>query len=292
MIKSMTGFGSTNISTKSGKITIEINSTNRKFLEISTNLPREFSSFEIDIKKQISKIVFRGHVVINISLYPNLDDENSLLPNIEYLKKLKQAWVKTALEIDVDPKSIDIPFLAKISKNTSLLPTNSEHDLDELLKGIGEALLNLMKMKVLEGKNIEKDVLKRLNLIEDNVSSIKDLSSDAPQKHKEKLKAKLEEHFANMTDNDDRILREIALIAEKLDIAEEILRLYSHIEQFKKALKLEEKTIGRKLDFLIQEMMREINTISAKSSNEKISIHVIDIKSELEKIREQIQNVE
>jgi uncharacterized protein (TIGR00255 family) len=292
----MTSYGSSFLNTKKGMFTIEIQSVNRRFLESTVFLPKDFSGLEIDIKKAISKKVFRGQVTCRLIYSFSEEEVLDFLPNIPLLKNLQKKWEAVAFELNIDKKNIDINFLLDQVK---LLPKiNKVKDITEdkevILKCLDNALLQFIDMKEKEGQSLEKDIEERLKKIEVLLVEIKDNSKDATKELEEKLNNRLADYLTEELKTDERILREIAIYAEKLDITEELIRLNSHIKQFFIIMKttIYNDGIGRKLDFLLQEMGREINTIGSKASNKDISKVVVDIKSELEKIREQVQNIE
>lgn len=295
MFKSMTGYGSSSVDTKNGSYVVEIQSVNRRFLESTVYLPKEFSSLEMDIRKIISKKIFRGQVVCKLNFYPSEENILELLPNVSFLKKLKKGWEDIAKELKIKDPLIGVDFLSQQLQlkafPKSELAENLLADTKEIMKCVDQALGKLISMKEQEGQSLAKDIKKRLKLVEGQVLKIEELSKDSCKGFEEKLKERLAAFLPN-SDIDERILKEIALYADKVDITEEIVRLKSHFEQFNPLITKKEDAIGRKIDFLLQEMTREINTISAKVSFKQASIYIVDIKSELEKIREQAQNIE
>ena len=288
-MKSMTGFGSCYLSSKRGKLAVEIQSLNRKFLDISMLLPKEFYGLEANLRKEIKKFIFRGQVTVKISFFSDKETITSFLPDLAFLKELKKKLYKISEELSVSTESIDLPFLLKVSD--VLFQKEVEKDLYELIfKGLASALKNLLKAKEEEGAIILKDIKKRLKEIEKKVFSIEKRAPFCVKIYREKLKKKLQE--LSLEVDEDRILKEAAIFSEKVDVTEEIVRLKSHIKLFLTSMLSKKEPCGKKLDFILQEMMREISTISAKSLDVTISKCVIEIKGELEKIREQIQNVE
>lgn len=292
MLRSMTGFGRASTDTKKGRYVIEVQSVNRRFLDASIFLPREYSSLEIEIRKIISKKLNRGQIIVRLNFYPSDESVVELLPDIKFLKKLKKEWETRASELKLSKEPIDISFL---SQQLKIIPMNEksgeiESDSSEIFKCLNIAIDKLTLMKEKEGAVLFKDILKRLKLIESCLSKIENEKKNATLDFEIKLKQRLSEFFEG-AEKDERIVKEIALYADKVDITEELIRLNSHIKQFYLLGKMKEVN-GRKMDFLIQEMVREVNTISSKSSSKEVSIFVVDIKSELEKIREQVQNIE
>lgn len=288
MLTSMTGFGRAVCESPLGRLTAEIQSVNRKYLEIQLSLPKEFSRFEQDVRKWVAEIVSRGQVGVKIWLLPNEAALSGFIPDAAVLKALKKRWEKVAKEAGADPKSIDLPFLLQY------LPPKqeevSEKDFLVFRQCVEKALQGLLQMKKAEGKALLKDLEGRLKGLEGLIGKIEKASPDVSRRMREKLLEKMAEVLKPSAETDERLLREVALFAERVDIAEEITRFRSHVAQFKGLFK--EGLVGRKMDFLIQEMGREVNTIGSKAMEAKISHLVVEMKSELEKMREQIQNIE
>ncbi len=292
MLTSMTGYGRSSISSKYGKFTIEVQSLNRKFLESFLVLPKEMLRYEIEIKRWIAEKIRRGQVTVRITRSMDTKDLKDLLPDETVLSKLLDSWVKTAKKLSLDTSQINVPFLA----NQSQLLFNTKDFKDEeairkvLKKGINTALDEMIEMKKKEGTTLAKDMSKRLKCISQQIQLIEKCAPTATERFKERLLQKINE-FVESDAPDDRVLKEIAIYSDKIDITEEILRFKSHIDQFSAILQNDD-AVGRKMDFLIQEMIREINTIASKSSEVAISRSVIEVKTELERIREQVQNIE
>ncbi|HSX14109.1 MAG TPA: YicC/YloC family endoribonuclease [Chlamydiales bacterium] len=291
MTTSMTGFGRGIIDAPFGRLIVEIQSLNRKFFEVNTTLPKELSRFENEIRKWVAEKVQRGQITVRVQWIPSSEILSNLLPDVETLKSLKEAWENIAKQLKMDPNTIDLSFLIanvpSIQKNDLL----KEEDLSILQKCVGDALTALLRMKNEEGKALVKDVSHRLKMLQKMVSSIEALAPAAIEKMRQKLQEKMKSLLPQDPSLDDRIMKEAAFFAEKIDISEEITRLKSHFVQFAESL-LVKGSIGRKLEFIIQEMSRETNTIGSKSADAQISNLVVDMKSEIEKIREQSQNIE
>lgn len=291
-MRSMTGFGRAEVSTPYGKFVLELQSVNRRFLEISVYLPREISSFETKVKGILGEKLFRGQISARFSLFPDEKSSMGLFPKAEFLKRLRDGWIDVAEKSGISKEEVNLSFLVNQLEHLHL---EEPYDLDLLEQPLGElashALCDLIQMREQEGEKLLEDMERRLDLINTSVGAIETLAPIA----NERLKGKLEERiiaFKEMEDSDERILREIAIFAEKIDIAEEITRLRSHIEQFRNKIRSDAGTLGKTMDFILQEMMRESNTIASKCSEIDISKHVVTIKSELERIKEQTQNIE
>lgn len=286
MLRSMTGFGRAVINSPIGRLTVEIYSVNRKFLEISVTSPREFGQFETEVRKWISDVATRGQISVKIFFVPTL--MKGVLPEAEVLKSLKMGWDRLAQDVGLDTKEITLTFLMQYLPIQPQEP--SEKELDALKTCVGEALHSFMAMKLTEGEALAADFASRIKELERMIDDIEKHAPDATLKMKTKLFEKMQEALSASHELEERLIREVALFAERVDISEEITRFRSHIEQFKMLLKSD--VVGRKMDFLLQELGREVNTIGSKSMEAKISHTVVSMKSELEKIREQVQNVE
>ena len=286
MIRSMTGFGRAILSDQSGKLTVEITAVNRKYLEIFISSPREFVQFEHVVRKWVGDRATRGQISVRIYFVPAKME--GILPEPAVLRTLKRDWDRLADEAGIDSKEVTLTFL------TQYLPTRPQESSDEELFAlktcVHEAIESLMAMKLAEGKALSADLTFRIQELEKMIGEIEKHAPDATEKMRAKLFEKMQEALRSTPDLEERLLREIALFAERVDITEEITRFRSHIEQFKGFLKGD--IVGRKMDFLLQEMGREVNTIGSKAMEAKISHTVVAMKSELEKIREQVQNIE
>lgn len=293
MLKSMTAFGRANIATPNGSFIIEIHSVNRKTLDVAINVPREILFADIEIRKWLTETVKRGRVLVRVTRDAKAQNLESALPDLNMLKKLKQKWEEYAKELGLD-QPISLQFLTEQMQRLSLDEGVLEEAsfLAEFKKGFDQALSELGKMKDTEGKALGEDIKLRLKLIAKALIEIEKLAPDASKKYREKILVKIKELSALTQDDEDKVARETMIYAEKVDITEEVTRLKSHISQFEEYCSSTEKRIGRTLDFLIQEMNREVNTIGSKSQEIEISKNVLNIKSELEKIREQVQNIE
>lgn len=293
MLKSMTAYARASVKKTVGRFVVEIQSVNRKFLEVNTMLPQELFRFDGEIKNLISDVVSRGQVTVK--LFAEYDDETpvSVKPNLPLVRQIKNAFDSMIKELDIqDHFTLD---LLKDEKKV-LLYTEEFKNEEEYLFAIKEvmksALSTLLDMKIKEGNSLLEDIQGRVNKLQKSIEQIEVLSPECAPKLREKLIAKLNEVMPGFIENEERVLREVCLFAEKVDIAEEITRFKSHIQQFTDLLNSKSDTIGKTLEFLTQEMNREINTIGSKAAHIEITKQVIEVKAELERIKEQIQNVE
>lgn len=291
MLVSMTGYGRAEQKTEKGTVLIEIQSQNRKFLEtVILNLPDSFFGFDIEIKKEVKKMINRGHVTIRLHFIKG--ELKASTPSLDVLQRLKTNWQKLSTDLGYDKDRVDLSFILERMKETATSEERSDKEKEEVLKVLQEALLSIIKMKKDEGRVIEKDLVERLEQIQAWLKQVKEMAKEQPSIYKEKLEKRVEEYFSKSDEDKERVAKEVVLFADRVDITEELVRLGSHIDQFKDLILSEETVLGKKLDFLCQEMFREANTIASKSYDVEITKVVVYIKGELEKIREQIQNVE
>ncbi len=287
----MTAYGRSSFEAPYGQFSIEIHSVNRKTLEFSMHLPREFLLFDLEIRKMISKKIGRGQVTVRIAR--ELKEKQLPMPKLSLLKTLKQSWEEVAIGLEYDPKSeISLNFL---SEQLRTMPTLSIEDTEGFKKklevGLNAALEPFLKMRQVEGNALLQGISGYLEIIETETKKIEKLAKTAPDKYREKLQNRFRELKELDEKDKERIEREILLYSEKLDVTEEIIRLASHLGQFRSQMQ-ENKSVGRSLEFLVQEINREANTIGSKSSEIEITKSVMVIKGELEKIRQQVQNIE
>jgi uncharacterized protein (TIGR00255 family) len=296
-LKSMTAFGKGVSDFTYGRFSIEIQGVNRRFLELNISMPRLFNRFEMDIRRQIMARVGRGMINVSVAWKAEAKQPLTVLANFPLAKGLKKAWENLASELGLD-RAFPISLLVQ-EKDLFLYEEEiieEEAYKQALAIALKEALDELSEMKQKEGEILASDINGRLSQLEENIVFIETHAKDAPEKYRQKLNHRLEELFSGSSENEERILREVAVYAERVDITEEIIRFKSHLAQFatmlEKPLGEEAETRGKTLDFLLQELLRECNTIGSKTSDLSISKHVVVIKSELEKIREQVQNIE
>ncbi|QUH20897.1 YicC/YloC family endoribonuclease [Alkaliphilus sp. B6464] len=293
MIKSMTGFGRGDSQVGDKCFQVELKSVNHRYMDVSIKLPKKFTYLEESIRKVIKSNIQRGRIEAYITYESIGESDINVAVDMplakEYLKALLRIEEELAIKTDVTTSVIArFPDVIKVEKK--------EENEDEIWQCLQEALNNALNQLVImrqeEGDKLQVDLLKRLNKTRDFVAQIKDRSPIIVQEYRQKLieriKEILDEEFSL---DDNRVAAEVALFADKSNITEEIVRLYSHINQFSNTLQ-EDDAIGRKLDFLLQEMNREANTIGSKANDLIIANLVINIKSEFEKMREQVQNIE
>lgn len=277
-MRSMTAYGSARKKGKRGIWSVEIHSVNRKNLDIAVYLPRDLFALDIEIRKFLSAAINRGQVTAKITLA-----EESSQQKIASLKEVYQEWSKVAKALGYDPhEAFDFRFLLeRMKESDERAPSLGK----ELLTTLKEALAKFLTMREAEGDALKVELKKRVQLIRKNLKSVEQIVPTLVPAYRERLQTSLKEMI-----DDVRLSREIALFAEKVDIAEEVVRLKSHLDQFDKMM--EGDNIGKALDFLAQEMGREVSTLLAKSGDAKITQVALLMKGDVEKIREQVQNIE
>lgn len=291
MIKSMTGFGRSTLTENSRQYQIEIKSVNHKYSDINVKIPRDISYLEEDIKKIISSKIKRGKVDVFVTFENNSKEGRSIKINKEiakmYIDNLKELAEEENILADIE--------VTDISKFPDVLTIKNEENEEqiklEMEKALTEALDKLINMRKYEGEKIAQDLLVRIENIENKIKEISKNSTGLIDEYVVKLETRIKEILKTEEIDKERLLQEVVIYADKCSIQEEITRLNSHISQLKTLIN-SEVAVGKRLDFIIQEMNRETNTIGSKSSSIEITNRVIDIKTELEDIREQIQNIE
>ncbi len=291
MIESMTGFGSASLQSDKFTIEVEIKSINSRFLDIAVRLPRSLNNKEIEIRNLIKKNINRGKISLNIFL--KKDGAENGIPNYDKNSLVGIAKLLRNIKADSELKE-EIQLSDILSFHNVLFSDSSEYS-DEEFELTKKALLDsINKLKVMrgeEGEQLVLDLQNRVNKIESVVDEIVVLGKESVKIYFQKLKERAKDLVENLAEYDDRLKMELAMLSEKYDITEETVRLKSHINQFRQTLDSGVE-VGKKLNFVVQEMNREANTINNKSVSLEISNSGILIKEELEKIREQIQNIE
>ncbi len=291
MIKSMTGFGRGKYENEGRTYTIEIKAVNHKYSDISIKMPRFFNSLEDAIRKKISSVISRG----KIDVYITFENYSAKGTNIRLNKELAKTYIdelKALAEETGIQNNINVMELAKFPEVLKLDEDSQEEIIGkELNIALEEALEKFIQMKEIEGAKLVEDIEKRIENVQTKVEEISNYSSNLIQEYIVRLEARVKELLNTDIVDENRLAQEIVIYSDKCSIEEELTRLRSHIAQFKRLLK-ETSPIGKKFDFLVQEMNRETNTIGSKANCLEITNRVIDIKTELENIREQIQNIE
>lgn len=292
MIKSMTGYGRGECEENNRRFVIEIKSVNNRYLDINIRLPKHLIALEDNIRKYISARVSRGKIDVFVNQDKFSDDDIKVVLDEQIASYYYNVYSELKKKFNLQ-EEITLSLLAKapdviiIEKNEEDIETVWE----TMKKALDEALSVFIDMRTKEGLKLKQDILERCAIINRKVDLIEKRSPGIIEEYREKIKLRVSEFLKDVEIDEAKLLNEVAFFADKVNIDEEITRLKSHIEQIRATLESDE-AVGRKLDFLIQEMNRETNTIGSKANDLYIANLVIDIKSELEKIREQVQNIE
>lgn len=293
-MKSMTGFGRSSNMIKGLQCTVEIKSVNSRFLDINVRSPKELNHIEHILRKLIKDTIHRGKVDVSIILERQIEDSNDFSVNSALKEQIQELLVKEGFY----PSMAEVPLQAvlAISKDWIQYKEESipEEEIDSLvMSSTKEALDKLIHMRRDEGGNIQQALLDMLSHMTTSIDYIDDHKIDILETYKVSLESKISDLLASkdVSISEDRILQEVAIMADKTDVTEEIVRFRSHVVQLGNTL-IQDEPIGRKLDFIIQEMNREINTIGSKAMDLSITDRVVQLKCELEKVREQVQNIE
>ena len=292
MIKSMTGFGRCEIAEADRKITVEMKSVNHRYLDVTIKMPKKLNFFEAAIRTELKNYMQRGKVDLFIT-YEDFTESNVCVKyNKELAAEYMQYFDRMAEDFSLD-NDIRVSTLARFPEILTMEEQTVDEEqlwklLDKALKGAAE---NSVETRIREGENLRNDLIAKLEGMLAHVDFITERSPEIIEEYKEKLTKKVEELLSDKQVDESRLLMEVTIFADKVCVDEELVRLRSHITATRDAL-LAGGSIGRKLDFIAQEMNREANTILSKSSDLEISNRAIELKTEIEKVREQIQNIE
>ena len=293
MIKSMTGYGRGENTAGRNRYVVEIKTVNNRYRDVTVRTPKTLQGVEDDVRALVSEKIKRGRVEASLQMIREGEEtEYDLELNTPLVRSYMRIFRQMSEEFGLD-KKVSVDDLCQM-KDVILFKTE-EVDLEEARSGFREAVAlalascDLMRSK--EGEAIEQDFMKRLGLIEATIGEIKERSPLVVQEYQKKLRQRVEQMLQGVGMEEGRLIQEVALFADRSDITEEVVRARSHLDQFREIMS-QDDAVGRKLEFLLQELHREINTISAKSSDSFISAKTVELKAELEKLREQVQNVE
>lgn len=292
MSKSMTGYGRGEAQSLSKQFTVEIKSVNHRYLEVFIRQPRQYAMLEENIRRFVQKFIQRGRVDIFIKV----EELGEQKPEIKVDKEIAVAYYESLKDLaDNLQISPDINVFQLVSLPEVIKLEEVEEDLEQvwqiLQKALIQGLEQLVEMRKTEGESLKNDLLKRIDLLQKLSEQIYQRSPLVVEEYRQKLQNRIKELLTDYELDEQRLNQEIVYFADKSNITEEIIRLRSHFQQFTKSMALDEP-VGRKLDFLVQEMNREMNTIGSKANDMEIGQLVVEGKSELEKIREQVQNIE
>ena len=291
MIKSMTGYGKSNMSKNLREYQVEIKSVNHRYLDVSIKMPRSLSYLEEEIKKAVSAKLTRGKVDVFVTFNNNSLEGRDIKINTEiarmYIKELRDLAESEGIVADIPVTEISkLPDVLTIQNNQ-----DDETIKNELLEVTNQAIENLVGMRKIEGEKIAQDLFTRIQDIDGKVKKISSLSTGLIEDYVVKLNTRIKELLQDQEIDEARLAQEVVIYADKCSIEEEVTRLNSHVYQFRELLNSNE-AVGKELDFMIQEMNRETNTIGSKANNLEITNEVINMKTQLENIREQVQNIE
>ncbi|MBQ1890481.1 MAG: YicC family protein [Selenomonas sp.] len=292
MLKSMTGFGAAAIETEDYKVSVEVKAVNQRFLEINFHMGRQLSQWEDALRKCIKGVAARG----KLDVYVSFADKRESQAHIRVNKGLVLAYQQALNEMS------DVLHLARpddvqaFAAFPDVLEIESDSDISGmkplLLQAMEQALANFDAMRAAEGSNIEADFAARLKKLLSMRAKVSELAPGIVQAYRDHLQQTIAEALQSQTFDETRLIQETAIYADRVDITEELVRLGSHFQQFQQIVAQSAEPVGRKLDFLIQEINRETNTIGSKANSTEAAQLVVDMKSEIEKLREQVQNIE
>ena len=293
MIRSMTGFGHGEVSNdKNQKVTVEMKSVNHRYCDISLKLPKKLAMFEANIRNIMKEYASRGKIDIYVSYEDLSETAVSLHYNQAMAEEYMQVFKKMQEDFNIETK-ITAEALAKYPEVVTLEEVQQDEEVWwELLEAaLRQAAEKFVETRTIEGANLKRDLLGKLDQMAADVTFIEERSPQIIAEYRSKLEEKVKEFLEDSTIEENRIAAEVTLYADKIAVDEEIVRLQSHISSMTDVLESDE-SIGRKLDFMAQEMNREANTILSKSSDVDLADHAIELKTNVEKVREQIQNIE
>ena len=290
---SMTGYGKANVVCEGRELTIELKAVNHRFLDLNIKMPKIFSCCEDILRKTIAKNISRGH----IDVYVNYSDKSEKEKHVDIDFGLAAGYVEAARQLAEKFEGIQNDFtLNSLMRIPDVLKAVAPEEDEEFLKSlvsktVSIACDDLNEMRRFEGEKIKDDLLSRIDNVENFVVQIKEKAPDVAEEYSEKLKIRISEALADVDYDESKFLNEVAFFIDKSNIDEEIARLFSHVSHFRQLIG-EDDCAGRKLDFLVQELNREANTICSKSNNAQLTSIALSLKNEIEKIREQVQNAE
>jgi uncharacterized protein (TIGR00255 family) len=294
LMKSMTGYGRGDCAQDGFKITVELSSVNRKQTEISVNLPREMEMLEAQIRDLINRFIARGRLTVRVSLHAGAGKASARLHlNVP----LAKAYARELNRLSKQLKLAGSVSLDQLARAPGVFQTDEELAVEEdfwpaVAKALKQALRQMVKMREREGAHLARDLEKRIELMRKSAAHIQAQAPTVAERYRQQLLERIRSAGLEAPGvEDERLLKEVVYFADRSDISEELTRLQSHFQQFEDGRKSKEP-VGRMLDFLAQEMNREINTIGSKANDSRISREVVTLKAELEKFREQAQNVE
>lgn len=292
MIKSMTGFGRCEAVTDECKISVEIKAVNHRYLDLSIKMPKKFNFFEASMRTLLKDYIQRGKVDVFITYEDYTEEQVSLKYNSSLASEYMKSFEKMAEQFGIE-NDVTVSMLSRCPEVLTMeqVPEDEDHMWSLLENVLKKAAESFVETRLREGENLKNDLLGKLDYMLTMVDFIEERSPRILEEYRQKLEDKVKEMLQSSSIDESRILTEVTIFSDKICVDEETVRLRSHIEGMKKEL-LAGGSVGRKLDFIAQEMNRESNTILSKSNDLEISDHAIILKTEIEKVREQIQNIE
>lgn len=289
----MTAYGRIEKRSSLGAVTAEIQSLNRKFLDLSVSLPKELSPLDVSVRKKTSSIMRRGKVNVKIGVEYADETPVSVKANLPLARQIKDAWENMEKELHI-ASEIDLKIVAQMPDVMQFtVKQNIAEEWEELvLEAVGEVLNQVQEMQKREGEAIAADFTVRIEKLRAMMEQVNTLTPQVKDRNREKLRQTLSQIIENGDELEERLLKEACIFAEKIDIAEEVTRFFSHLSQFQIKMDNAQEPVGKTLEFLLQEMQREVNTVGSKAQDLEISRLVVEMKTEIERIREQVQNVE
>ena len=292
MMQSMTGYGRSEVHDERVHFTVEVRSVNHRYLDVSLRYPRPYTPLESRMKRLVSTYFARGRIDIKLVEQRRMTSQRALALDLDLARQYYEALQQLQDMLQM-PGTIDLNTLLGLREILSVDEASEDvESVWELIaRGMDDALLALKQMRLQEGEFLGQDLQERRRLIADHVGAIRQRVPQVVTTYRQRLEQRVQELFQQFALDPERLSQEVILFAERSDVTEELTRLEAHLQAFGRLLTASE-AVGRKIEFLVQEMNREVNTIAAKSNDADISQRVVEVKSELERIREQIQNVE
>lgn len=296
MVKSMTGYGRGIYSDEQRSITVEIKAVNHRYCDISVKMPRRYSFAEEKIKAAAKEVLMRGKIEIGVSIDNFGKSETDVNLNLDTAKRYYDALTELGQNFNLSGDGqISLSLLAGMTDVLTTVPAaeDEEEFVRELMTALGEALTGISEMRAVEGEKLAADLFKRAAIMENTKNAIAERAPKIEVEYKERLHTRINELLDGSVEiSEERLALEAAVFADKSNITEELVRLGSHIDQLRSFINSEEEAVGKKIDFLVQEMNREANTIGSKANDMEITSRMLELKAEIEKIREQVQNIE
>lgn len=296
MVKSMTGYGRGEFSDGKKSITVEIKAVNHRYCDVYVKMPRRYSFAEERLKSMVRDALKRGKIEVLVSVDNFGESENDIRLNEDVAEKYYSALKALEEKFGFDERGgVTLSMLANMPDVIKAVPAqeNEEELLNAILTPTEIALQNIINMRAAEGERLAQDILMRADIIEGIKDKIRKRAPEISREYMDKFRERVNDLLEGKLEvPEDRVLLEAAVFADKANITEELVRLESHIQQLRNFFDSEEDAVGKKIDFLIQEMNREANTIGSKSNDTEITALMLDLKAEIEKIREQVQNIE